>query len=103
MTELALYRYIADNGIETHIYRNGRSMVDMSEWTEDNHKQWKVYIFPLCSQLQAFVDICSEGIFEYEGVECTLKRGYVAIDLNEIMSYYGLEPNVVFSTPIKSI
>lgn len=103
MTELALYRYIADNGIETSIFRNGRSMDDMSQWTEDNHRQWKVYMFPTCSQLQSFVDICSEGIFEDEGIECILKRGYVALDLNEIMAYYGLNPNEVFSTLIKRI
>lgn len=96
MTELELYKYIHDNNIEVHIYKNGAEKPDLSELTDDNSWEWKVYMMPYIWQLQDFVDICSASLFDDEGIECVLKQGYICIDLFPIMGYYGIDSINVF-------
>ena len=96
MTELQLYKYITDKCIETHIYKNGAEKLDLSELTDDNYWEWKVYMFPYIWQLQDFIDMCSATLFDDEGLECVLKQDYICIDLLPIMGHYGIEPTNIF-------
>ena len=96
MTELELYKYINDNGIEVHITRKGAEKENMQDFNDENWKEWTVLMFPMIYQLQGFVDIASPSLFDDDGLEIVLKHGYVVIDLFEIMQYYGIEPKNVF-------
>lgn len=96
MTELELYKYLNDNSIETHIYKKGAEKLDLSELTDDNYWEWKVYMFPFLHQIHDFMDICSASLFDDEGIECVLKHGYICIDLLPIMGHYGIDPIDIF-------
>ena len=82
MTELELRKYIQENNIEWH--------------RQDNDGIDDVLIFPSFHQIEAFHKILSPCLFDYEGIECSMKDGYFAIWMQDICSYYGVEMNNVF-------
>lgn len=81
MTELELYKYIQENGIEWHRYEN--------DGKED------VLIFPYIFQLEEFANMIKNATDE-EGVECRIKGNYVAVWMLDICEYFGIEMDNVF-------
>jgi len=80
MTELELYNYIYENGIEWRW-----------DWKDGNPD---VLIFPYTFQIEEFSDLiksCTD-----DGVECRLMNGYFAIWMLEICDRYGIELEKVF-------
>jgi len=81
MTELELYKYITDNEIEWH--------------RRDNNGKLDVIIFPSISDIDEFVEL-ARGCVDDEGIECSLKDGYLAIWMQDICDYYGIDIDKVF-------
>ena len=82
MTELELYKFINDNDIEWH--------------RQDNDGNSDVIIFPYTFHLEDFckiVDGCNE---DEGGLEIRLLNGYVAIWMNDLCEYFGVDINKVF-------
>lgn len=81
MTELSLYKFITENDIEWHRHENNRKP--------------DVIILPYTFHLQEF-----EKLIEYydtdEGLEMHLKNGYVAIWMNDLCNYFGIDIDKVF-------
>jgi hypothetical protein len=81
MTELELYKYINDNGIEWH--------------RQDNDGTPDIIIFPYIFQLEEFCKLVM-GYESEEGVILRLFGGYVAIWMQDLCDYYGIDIDKVF-------
>lgn len=81
MTELDLYRYIHGNNIEWHRHNNN-GVAD-------------VIILPYIFQLEDFSRLISNYDTD-EGLELRLQNGYVAIWMNDLCEYYGIDIDKVF-------
>ena len=81
MTELDLYKFIANNGIEWH--------------RRDNNGKPDIIIFPLICQIEEFANLV-KGYTGDGGIECRLMDGYFAFWMQDICDYYGIEINNVF-------
>lgn len=82
MTELELYKFINDNGVEWHRHEN--------EGKDD------VIILPYIFELGDFDKLVSNYDTD-EGIEVRLKNGYAAIWMRDICEYFGIDMNRVFS------
>jgi hypothetical protein len=82
MTEVQLYKFINDNNIEWHRHKN--------EGTED------VIILPTLRESIDFVNMLDYCQLDEDGIECRLKKGYLAIWMLEICEYYGIEIENIF-------
>ncbi len=82
MKSIDLYKFVTDNNIE-YSYA-------MNEKTED------VLIFPYYFQVSDFCKMLPKCIFDDEGIICNIKDGYLAIWMNEICEYCGIELGEVF-------
>lgn len=82
MTELDLYKFIENNSIEYHHYKN--------EGKED------VIIFINYDKIQDFSNLLGNEIFDEEGIDCTMKDGYFCFWMNEICDYHDVEIGNVF-------
>lgn len=82
MTAIELYKYIQENNIEWH-YR-------------DNDGNEDVIIFSYTFQLEDFIKLLSGNCFDDGGIEISLMNGYVAIWMQDICEYYGIELKEVF-------
>ena len=80
MTELELYKYVNDNGIEWH--------------RRDNDGTPDVVIFPLIFQVDEFYKLIRSMIDE--GIECRLMDGYFAFWMKDICEYYDIDMEKVF-------
>lgn len=85
MSELELHKYITANAIEWH-------------WA-DNNETPDVLIFPRVYELTWFVLLLSHSHFDDGGIPCNLMDGYVAIWMNDICDYYGINIENVFPKP----
>ena len=81
MTEIELYKYINDNGIEWH--------------RQDNYGTSDIIMFPYIFQLDDFSKLI-KGFTREEGFDCKLMDGYVAIWMQDICDYYGIDIEKVF-------
>ena len=80
MTELALYSFIYDNGIEYH-------------WTND----LDVIIFVYIRDLDEWKDILGSHIFDEEGIRCTMKDGYFCFEMKDICEHFDIELSNIFN------
>jgi len=81
MTELQLYKYINDNHIEWHWFETG--------------DEPKCVIMPSYGHLEELSKMISSQLDE-EGIEVTMKEGYICIEMNEICEYCDIEIENVF-------
>lgn len=79
MTELELYKFIKNNDIEWHKYND------------------EIIIYVYSCELKYFYRICSPSLFDGGGIKCTMKYGYIAIPMNFICDYHGIEIENVFT------
>lgn len=84
MTELQLYKFVHDNNVEHHAYKN------------QHLNEPDVIIMPSVELLSEFTKLLSNCIFDDDGIALILKQGYVCIWMHEICDYYGIEMNNVF-------
>lgn len=82
MTELELYKYINENDIEWHRYKD--------------NKIEEIWILPKFYQLPEFHKLCSPCLFDDGGIECRMKDGYLGIDIIPVCEHYGIEYNNIF-------
>ena len=82
MTELELHKYINENNIEWH--------------KQDNEGSEDVIIFPTYVELHGFNKMLSPCSFDDGGIQCIIKDGYVAIWMNDICDYHGVEIKNIF-------
>ena len=83
MTELKLYKFITDRGLETSSYENIRNE--------------KVYLlFVNNAHIVEFHKLLSPSIFDDDGIECKMKDGYFAFDIGYICEYYDVDIEEVF-------
>lgn len=82
MTELQLYKFIKDNNIEWHKH--------------DRDGGQDVIIFVAIYLIKDFQKMLPQGIFDDDGIECTMKDGYFAFWMKDICDYCGVEMNNVF-------
>ena len=79
MTELELYKFINDNSIEWH--------------RQDNDGMSNILIFPYTFQLEDFCKL----VKDYDrGLVIRLLNGYVAIWMNDLCDYFGIDIDKVF-------
>lgn len=81
MTELSLYKYVTENGIEWH--------------RQDNDGRDDILIFPHICDLDGFVELV-QGYTGEEGIPVNLKGKYVAIWMQDLCDYYGIDADKVF-------
>lgn len=82
MTELQLYRFIAENQIEWKY-----------EFNEENSD---VLIFVPTYHIDEFNKLLPNTIFDERGLECTMKDRYIAFWMQEICEYSGIDMYNVF-------
>lgn len=78
MTELELYKFVEENGIEFH-------------WNGDD-----VYMFVDCRDTKDFTELLGSGILDESGIECRMKEGYFCFEMKDICDYFGIELENVF-------
>ena len=78
MTELEFYKFIEENNIEYH-------------WTNN-----EVFFFVDYHLVNDLHKILTPGIFDEEGLSCTMKDGYFAFDGIDICDYYGIKSENIF-------
>jgi len=81
MTELLLYKFINDKNIEWH--------------RQDNDGIPDIIIFPYTFYLEDFFEIVKDYNTD-DGLEIRLKDGYVAIWMNDLCEYFGVDIDKVF-------
>jgi hypothetical protein len=79
MTELQLYKFIQDNGVEMH-WHGDELMCFLDAW-----------------MINDFCYMASHDLFDDEGIECRLKNSYIAFDLCDVCEYYEIDPENIFS------
>ena len=84
MTELELYKFINDNGIEYHYYN-----------CCDKNK--KIMMFVNIYDIDEFNKLLGKRIMEEEGINCTMKCGYFCFEMIEICEYFDIVPENVFT------
>ena len=82
MTALELYKYITENKIEY-------------KW-EDNDGEQDVLLMPLICEVEGLLKLFSENYFSDGGINVVLFKGYLAIWMKDICSYYGIELDDIF-------
>lgn len=82
MTELELYKFINDNSIEWHRQNN--------DGTPD------ILIFPYTFQLEDFCKLVKDYNADDGGLVIRLLNGYVAIWMNDLCDYFGIDIDKVF-------
>ncbi|MFA6974282.1 MAG: hypothetical protein WC238_06170 [Parcubacteria group bacterium] len=82
MTELQLYRWLKSTSTEWH-------------W-RDNGEHQDVIMFISFYDLREFNDLIGHTITDEEGLECTLKDGYICIWMQEICDYHDVNMGNVF-------
>jgi hypothetical protein len=80
MTELELYKFIEENGIEYHWFNENTNVIIFV-----NH-----YLLPDWNKLLGI------HILDEEGIVCRMKDGYMCFEMNEICDYFGIEISNVF-------
>lgn len=81
MTELQLYRFVNENKIEWH--------------RRDNEGKSDIIMFPMFFHLDEFIKLVG-NCTEDGGVQCWLKNGYIAIWMNDVCDYFGIDPDKIF-------
>lgn len=89
MTANELRKYIQENTFEWGWYKNPD--------TKDEHVLLLLYIF----QLERFTKLLSPSLFDDGGIDIKLLDGYVAIWMNDICSYYGIELEDIFDKELE--
>lgn len=84
MTELELYKFINDNGIEYHYYN-----------CYDKNK--KIMMFVNIYDIDEFNKLLGKRIMEEEGINCVMKYGYFCFEMIEICEYFDIVPENVFT------
>lgn len=84
MTELKIYKFIIENKIEWH-WRDNKG-------TED------VIIFLELFNLEEFYELAKDKADNCDhGIEVILKNGYAIIWMSELLDYYGIDLNEIFT------
>lgn len=78
MKALDLYKFVTNNNIEYHWW-DGDVMLFVSNYLID---EW-------CKLL-------GEGIFDEEGIKCTMKSGYFCFEMQDICDYHDIDINEIF-------
>ncbi len=81
MTELQLFKWITDNNIEWH-------------WQENDGDD-DVICCVDAHQLEGFFELFDRQFFD-DVFQCILKYRYIAIWMNDICDYHGIELEAVF-------
>ena len=79
MTELDLYKFVAESNIEYH-------------WYDD-----KVRMFVPIYLIEEFNDLFDVNDFDDDNIECTMKQGYFGFDMTEICDYHGFDIEKIFT------
>lgn len=83
MTELQLYKFVANNTMEYH-------------WHSRNNTK-DVILFVNILWIREFNEMLgSSNIMDEEGIECTMKDGYFCFWMNDICNYFDIDMNNVF-------
>lgn len=78
MTELELYKFIEESGSETR-YDGDKAII----WVDHFN-------------IEDFVTLIGQGILDEGGIDVRLQGNYIAVDMNEICEYHGVEIENVF-------
>lgn len=96
MTELELYKYLTDNGIEKCIYHNGAGVEDASEFSGKQWNSWEIIVFiPLC-KLEELCELIGSENFDDFRIGMEMGYRYVAFDLLQVMSLFDIDPKNIF-------
>lgn len=88
MTELELYKFVNDNDIEYHYYKDYiNSFMSPKE---------RIIMFVNIRDIEAFNKLLGKNIMEDEGIECNMKSGYFCFEMMEICEYFAIVPKNVF-------
>jgi len=82
MTAIQLYKFVTENGLEF-------------KW-ERNDNDWDVVLFLYTFQIDEFNKLLPNTVYDDEGVECTMKDGYLAFWMSRICSHCGIELEEIF-------
>lgn len=84
MTAIELFRFITENKIEWHWQD------DPEEGIED------VLIFLYYHQIEDLAKLLPATLFDDSGIPCSMKYGYIAIWMHQIVEHFGIELDEVF-------
>ena len=80
MKAIELYKFVKNNKIEWH-------------WNSDNTD---VILLANFEEAKEFNKLLGVSIFD-DGIECTMKCGYLVFEMNSICEYFGLELRDIFT------
>ncbi len=86
MTSLDLYKFVLSNKLEYHWYVRG----ERSNFKED------VVLFVSAHLIESFTNLLGDSILEEEGLECVLKKSYICIWMEDIVSYFDIKLEDIF-------
>jgi hypothetical protein len=87
MTELELYKFVKDHNLEYHWHTHSLGY----------HNDIKdVIMFVPIHQLGEFCKLLGQSIMDEDGLECTMKYGYIVFWMDEICEHFDIELSNVF-------
>ena len=84
MTELQLYKFVTENSLEYHWYKN------------DKDKE-EVFLFVPSYYVEEFNKMFDYTILDEYGLKCTMKEGYFVFEMEYICGFYDIEMENVFT------
>jgi hypothetical protein len=78
MKTIELYKFVNDNHVEYH-------------WHDND-----VILMVNCIDIPEFNSLLPAGIFDDDGIKCTMKDGYICFQMEQICSYCDIEMFDIF-------
>ena len=83
MTALELYRFVVENKLEYNRFENDNGEVE-------------VLLFIEFYNLKYFAEMLGPGAFDDEGIPCTMKDGYVCVEMSLVCDWFDIDIDEVF-------
>ena len=97
MTALELYIFLESNKIEIHAYHKDKYVYTLEDYLDKDRDDWKIIALIDFYLLQDFCELL--GNFYFNNVSDSaiigLRYGYIAVDLLNIIDYFGINPKGV--------
>lgn len=99
MKDLDLYKFVTTNDLEYHtcLNRDFNTQAWMNEHNIEYSKEnCDILLFVPDYFIVEWKDLLGESIFAEEGLECTMKYGYICFWMEDICNYFGITMYEVF-------